>query len=242
MASEHPGYEPLAAEISSLFSARAPPFLYVNDPVSPRTTAFVVNSVLSSIAHSSDASSRVYHAQVNAITCFNPRILYDTILNQLAEWEVKWADGCTNWTGDDDQRWNENLDGFLHGLMAVHSFILRRNQAASSKGKFKQTDADLTTDSGQIVIVVERAERLSDQMPDLVVPLTRLAELVSSELLVPLFHRHDFKIQHDLSIIFVSEVPWEEMRPPFGGSPDPYFLDALPLNKEGAYSARSFSA
>ncbi|KAJ7743175.1 putative origin recognition complex, subunit 5-like protein [Mycena metata] len=208
MAAEHPGYERLAREIYSLFSAPAPPFLYVTDPVSPRTTAAVVNSVLSSMARSSDASSRVYHAQINAVACFNARILYDTVLNQLAGWQVEWGAGCTNWAGDDEQRWNENLDGFIHGLKAVHSFIRRENTPGSNKGKSKQTEADPATDIGQIVLVIERAERLPDQMSDLLVPLTRLAELV------------------------MSDVPWENIRPPFGASPDPYYVDVLPLNKE----------
>ncbi|KAF7369192.1 Origin recognition complex subunit 5 [Mycena venus] len=216
MASEHPGYEKLVQEISSLFSGHAPPFLYINDPISPRTTAQVVNSVLSSIARSPDASCRVYHAQVNAVACFNPRILYDTVLNQLARWNVKWADGCKNWSGEGDQRWNDNLDGFFHGLKAVHSHIFRGYPTGSNKGKSKETDADLATDIGQTVIVVERAERLPEQMPDLLVPLARLAELT----------------QLDLSVIFVSDVPWEDMRPPFGGSPDPYYVDVLPLSKE----------
>ncbi|KAJ7717730.1 putative origin recognition complex, subunit 5-like protein [Mycena maculata] len=213
---ENPGYEPLVAEISSLFSARAPPFLYINDPVSPRTTAFVVNSVLSSLAHSSDASCRVNHAQVNAVVCFTPRLLYDAVINQLAEWDVKWAEGCANWGGDDAQKWNDNLDGFVHGLKAVHSFIQRGFPSGSNKGKSKQTDDDLTND-GQIIIVVERAERLQEQMPDLLVPLARLAELT----------------QLDLSMIFVSDMPWEDIRPAFGASPDPYYVDVEPLGKEG---------
>lgn len=187
MASQHAGYEQLVHEISSLFSGRAPSFLYVTDAVSPRTAALIVNSVLSSIARSSDASSRVYHAQVNAVACFNSRLLYDTVLNQLAQWEVKWAKGCTNWNGGDDgQRWNENLDGFLHGLKAVHATIQKGdiNTTGSNKGKGKQTDDfDFATEAGQIVIVVERPERLAEQMPDLIVPLTRLAELVRLDLL-----------------------------------------------------------
>ncbi|KAJ7173867.1 origin recognition complex subunit 5 C-terminus-domain-containing protein [Mycena filopes] len=216
MAQEHAGYEHLATEIASLFSARAPPFLYVNDPVSPRTTAFVVNSVLSSIARSSDASSRVYHASINAVACFNSRLFYDAVLNQLAGWEVKWGDSCTNWGGDDEQRWSDNLDGFLHGLKAVHSLIGRETPAASNKGKGKQTGSGRGTDIGQIVLVVERAERLSDHTPDLLVPLTRLAELA----------------QLDLSVAFVSDVPWEDIRPPFGAAPDPYYVDVAPLSKE----------
>ena len=34
-----------------------------------------------------------------------------------------------------------------------------------------------------MVIVIERAERLCENLPELVVPLTRLAELVSRDLL-----------------------------------------------------------
>ncbi|KAJ7705585.1 putative origin recognition complex, subunit 5-like protein [Mycena rosella] len=218
MTSEYPGYDGLVAEILSLVSARAPSFIYVNDPVSPRTAAFVVNSAISSLAQASpDVPSRVNHAQVNAVACLTPRMLYDSVLNQLAEWDVKWADGCANWSGDDDQRWNDNLDGFLHGLTAVHSFIRRKHPVIINKGKSKETEDDL---AGQFVIVVERAERLQEQMSDLLVPLARLAELS----------------QLDLSVIFVSDIAWEDMRPPFGGSPDPYYVDVLPLSKDALLS------
>ncbi|KAJ6618173.1 origin recognition complex subunit 5 C-terminus-domain-containing protein [Mycena sp. CBHHK59/15] len=216
MAAEYPGYDRLAAEVSALFSGRAPPFLYVNDPFSARTTGFVVNSVLSSLAQSPDVSSRVFHAHVNAVACFTPRILYDSVLNQLAQWDVRWDEGCSNWRGDDDQRWNENLDGFVHGLTAVNPYHHRNDSIASKKGKARQIDEHPAADNAQLVIVVERAERLQDQMPDLLVPLTRLAELT----------------RLDLSIIFISEVPWEDMRPPFGGSPDPYYIDVAPPTKD----------
>ncbi|KAJ7182827.1 origin recognition complex subunit 5 C-terminus-domain-containing protein [Mycena crocata] len=223
MSLEQPGYQRLAGEISSLFSARAPTFIYVHDPVSPRTSASVVNSVISALAQSSDASSRVNHAQVNAVACFTPRIFYDTVLNQLAEWEVKWESGCAIWSGDDGQRWSENLDGFLHGLQALNSFIRRNIPQSSTKGKAKQTDEALSANDGQLVIVVERAERLQDQMPDLLVPLARLSELT----------------QLKLSVVFVSDVPWEEIRPPYGGSPDPFYVDVLPPNKEALYQRLS---
>jgi origin recognition complex subunit 5 len=169
VAMDDPGYEGLVAEVSTLFSTNAPPFLYVNDPVSPRIACSVLESVLTSLSRSQDASPRVFHAQVNSVACFTPRIFYDSVLNQLAQWEVKWTEGCSTWRGDDDQKWNENLDAFIHGLKAVSA------HRVSGKGKGKQTD---TSDNSQLVIVVERAERLQDQIPDLVVPLTRLTELV----------------------------------------------------------------
>ncbi|KAK7023123.1 origin recognition complex subunit 5 C-terminus-domain-containing protein [Favolaschia claudopus] len=189
MATGHPGYERLVYEIISLFAGRIPPFLYINDRISVRTTGYVVNSILSSISRSTDASSRVYHAKINAAAsrvyhakinaaaCITPRMLYDTILNQLVEWQVKWGGRMQNLPGTDEQRWNENLDGFFHGLKAAYSL--------RERGKLQD-------------------ERLPDHMPDLLVPLTRLAELT----------------QLDLSVIFVSV--------------NPYYIDVAPLAKEGS--------
>ena len=67
-----------------------------------------------------------------------------------------------NWGADDGVRWNDIFDGFMHGLRAVHAYL----------GKRKEKEGDV-----RLVIVVERAERL---IPELMVPLTRLTELVSS--------------------------------------------------------------
>ena len=69
-----------------------------------------------------------------------------------------------NWGADNGVWWNDTFDGFVHGLRAVHAYL----------GKGKEKDADL-----RLVVVVERAERL---IPEFMVPLTRLAELVSSSL------------------------------------------------------------
>ncbi|KNZ75989.1 Origin recognition complex subunit 5 [Termitomyces sp. J132] len=71
-------------------------------------------------------------------------------------------------------------------------------------------------DEVRLVIVIECAERLKETLPELLVPLTRLTELT----------------QLDLSVILLSEVRWEAIRPPLGASPDPYFIDLPPLSKE----------
>jgi len=65
-----------------------------------------------------------------------------------------------NWGVGKGVRWNDTFDGFVHGLRAVH--------VALGKGKEKEGDA-------RLVIVGECAEKL---IPELMVPLTRLAELV----------------------------------------------------------------
>jgi len=66
-----------------------------------------------------------------------------------------------NWGADNGVRWNNTFDGFVHGLRAVHAYL--------GNGKEKEEDV--------MLVVVGRAERL---IPELMVPLTRLAELVSS--------------------------------------------------------------
>ncbi|EDR09875.1 uncharacterized protein LACBIDRAFT_318149 [Laccaria bicolor S238N-H82] len=41
----------------------------------------------------------------------------------------------------------------------------------------------------------------------------------------------------DLCVVFVSEAPWETIRPPLGASPDPYFFDIPPPTKEAYIAA-----
>ncbi|KAG6839865.1 hypothetical protein C0991_010999 [Blastosporella zonata] len=210
------GYEELCAELSTLVSSFPPPFIYINDTTCPKLTGSIIGTFLDGInATDPGPSRRVHHAKVNGVACFTPRLLYDSILNALAKWNAEWTDGCANWSVEGDpQRFNEHFDSFIHGLRAL-SVHLREKAKGKGKGKEKegmQTDAD----DVRLVIVVERAERLKETLPELLVPLTRLAELT----------------QLDLSVIFISEVRWEDIRPPLGASPDPYFIDVPPLSKE----------
>ncbi|RDB16484.1 Origin recognition complex subunit 5 [Hypsizygus marmoreus] len=208
------GYEQLHAEVSTLVASYPPPFLYINDTTSPRVSGAVIGSILEEIQNKQPGpSKRVHFARINAIACFSARLLYDSILNSLTRWEPSWNDGCANWhLEDDEQRWNENFDGFIHGLRAVSTY-LRRKSTGKGKGKEKMSVDD---EDVRLVIVVERAERLRETLPELMVPLTRLAELT----------------QLDLTMIFISSVRWEDIRPPLGASPDPYFIDVPPPTKE----------
>lgn len=141
------GYERLVCEFSGLLYSCPPPFIYVNDPATLPITSSVVRSVMS------DGSSPIRYAHVDAVACFTARLLYDSVLNALARWHPKWFEGCLNW--GEGQRWNENLDGFMHGLRAVAS-----------------------ENNERLVVVIDHAERIRETLPSLVVPLTRLAELV----------------------------------------------------------------
>ncbi|KAG5636481.1 hypothetical protein H0H81_007877 [Sphagnurus paluster] len=165
--------------------------------------------------HEPVPSKRVYYTKVNTVASFTARLLYDSVLNGLTSWSPSWEDGCANWSLEEgSQRYNENFDTFIHGLRAV-SVHLRAEGQRQRKGKGKQKMGVVEEDV-RLVIVIERAERLKDTLPELLVPLTRLTELT----------------QLDLTVIFISEVRWEDIRPALGASPDPYFIDITPPTKE----------
>lgn len=170
--STHPGYEKLVSELSSLISTYPPPFIYINNSTTPRITANVIQSILN------DNNASIRYAHVDGVACFTPRLFYDSVINDLAGWKPKWDDGCVNWDGSTDeggsgsgQRWNDNLDTFLHGLRAVRDSAAKK--LGKSKEKAKKSDIDI-----RLVISIEYAERVKENLPELFVPLTRLAELV----------------------------------------------------------------
>jgi origin recognition complex subunit 5 len=175
------GYEQLVDEFSALVSLYPPPFIYINDPISPRVTASVVGSTLESLLDAVPGpSAKIRHAKVNAISCFSARLLYDSVLNALSRWNASWDDGCANWNTGNEERWNENFDGFIHGLCALHAQLSHEEADRCDKGKGKEKEkkqSEVGTEV-RLVIVIDRAERLKETLPDLVVPLTRLAELV----------------------------------------------------------------
>ncbi|KAG5645389.1 hypothetical protein DXG03_006342 [Asterophora parasitica] len=204
------GYEQLSEEISSLVAFFPPPFLYINDATSPRVTGSAVASAVDDAQKRPDSSTRVQFAKVNAVACFTARLLYDSILNALTGWKPTWDEGCANWSLEaDSQRLNDTFDGFIHGLCAVSAHLRQ------GKGKGKER-MRLEEKNVRLVIIIEHAERLKETLPELLVPLTRLAELT----------------QLDLTVIFISDVRWEDIRPSLGASPDPYFIDIPPPTKE----------
>lgn len=163
---QFPGYEKFVSHITSVTSSFVLPFLYIIDRHNPRITA----SLLNQIYRDNGDCSPTRFAHINATACFTARLLYDTVLNALAGWEVAWENGCQNWPGEDGKRYNDSIDSFLHGLRNIRN----KPREGKAKGNGRIVDEEPT-----MVLLVERAERLKDNLPDLVVPLTRLAELVS---------------------------------------------------------------
>lgn len=206
-------HESVLFEVSTLVESSPPPFIYINDPVSPALTAKALQDSYSSPA----SGQRVRLAHLNAVRCFNARLFYDSALNALADWVPDWDNLCENWGAKDGHRYNDNFDSFLHGLTAIDAA-----QPSSS------------SDSGptRFIISIENADRLKDYIPDLLIPLTRLAELVSftvpqQQCLICLPQS-----RLDLCVIMISECRWEDIRPSLGASPDPYYIDTTVPSKD----------
>jgi origin recognition complex subunit 5 len=198
------GYEQFTSELSTLLSTYPPPFIYVQDSESFRSTCQVVNSVISDIEQvpppsspsslfsSSSSTSTpfiIHSARIDAVSTFTNRLLFESVINSLAGWDVTWEGGCSNWHPNEgeqeiDPRWNENVDTFIHALCAVHGYLLRKHGITRGKGKEKAIQNDSTSENIRLIIVIERAERLKETNPELVVPLTRLAEMVTPFLIV----------------------------------------------------------
>ena len=193
------GYEQFSSELSTLLSTYPPPFIYIQDSESFKSTCQVVNSVISTIeqvpppsspsslfsSSSSIPSSIIHSTRIDAVSTFTTRLLFESVINSLAGWDVTWENGCSNWHPNADEgeqeidpRWNENVDTFIHALRAVHGHLCRQHGISRGKGKGKAIQNDSTSEDIRLVIVIERAERLKETNPELVVPLTRLAEMV----------------------------------------------------------------
>lgn len=188
-------YEQFSSELSTLLTTYPPPFIYIQDSEAFKSTCQVVNSILQDISGSStspsslfsshtDPNSFIIHsARIDAVSTFTSRLLFEAVINSLAGWDVNWEDGCSNWHLNPDEggdsRWNENVDTFIHGLRAVHGHLSSQHGISLGKSKGKQKENSTATEDIRLVIVIERAERLKETNPELVVPLTRLAEMVN---------------------------------------------------------------
>ncbi|KAI0701836.1 putative origin recognition complex, subunit 5-like protein [Cytidiella melzeri] len=209
------GYEETVLQLTSLITAYPPPFIYIHDPATPHLVAPALCTAFDQLRDSSEVILR--YAAVDAVACFNTRLFYDTVLNSLAEWSPEWEQGCSNWGGPSSsqgQRYNESIDGCVHGIRAIQASL--RSSSPHLYGKGKANGDAMADDNTRLVIFVERAERLKETMPDILVPLARLRELSRTE----------------ITVILLSDVSWEQSKPSLGAAPDPYFVDVCPLSKQ----------
>lgn len=175
-----PDYELVVSHLSALLLSDSPPFIFVHDPENARLTSSVVTSALDNLASQGDAPVNLTYSCVNAVACFSSRILFDTALNALAGWTPDWDTGALNWPGTaDGRRHNENFDSFVHGIQEIYARAVTPSTGVNGTGKGKGKASEHSQATRRLVLVVDRAERLRDNLPDLLVPLTRLSELVS---------------------------------------------------------------
>ncbi|KAJ3575410.1 hypothetical protein NP233_g1112 [Leucocoprinus birnbaumii] len=146
------GYDDFIQEVETLVSTYPPPFIYIYDPTSPRTTSGVLTQTISGAGNADNNSAvEIYHVHLDAVTCFTSRLLFDTIINSLRGEEPE---------NELPERWNDSWDSFLHGLRHIET----RKRQESQKGV-------------RFVISIEQAQRLKEKLPDSIVPLSRLNEL-----------------------------------------------------------------
>lgn len=174
----YPGYEQFCFELSTLLTNHPPEFIYIHDIEAIRTTTNVTRTTLHDLSSqpSTSGSPAIHYAHADCVESFTARLLYESIINTLVRWEPRWEDGCANWRSDLDIRWNENMDSFIHGLRLAHAHLTRQSGGATDKGKGKAKEGNYP--NVRLVIVIERPERLKESLPELLVPLTRLSELV----------------------------------------------------------------
>ncbi|KAN0130085.1 Origin recognition complex (ORC) subunit 5 C-terminus domain containing protein [Lactarius tabidus] len=217
-----PGNDILISQIITLVTTCPPTFTYVHDPYTTRITAPLVNALISSLSAidaksfvpEDDVIPTIASAQVNAVSCFTSRLFYDTTLNRLAKWRPRWDDGCDNWPGGSASvRYNDSLDGFLHGLRVLHTQLSDNEVARTSHRSGLKAR---TKNAVRMVLIIERAEKIKESLPEFLVPLTRLAELSKV----------------DIHTIFISQSPWEEIKPSMGAAVDPFHLSVRPPSQE----------
>lgn len=108
----------------------------------------------------------------------------------------------------------------MRGLWTQH---VKASKAAAGKGKGRSNGnaEDGEDDEGQVVIVVTKAERLKSVLGSSWTAFSRLAELVD----IP------------ATVVFCSQMPWEDLRPQRGDVPEPVHLYMEPLRRDGGFGS-----
>jgi origin recognition complex subunit 5 len=206
------GYDEFVEEISTLISTYPPPFIYVYDPIALRTTNTVLAKTISDIAVD---DAEIHLVRVDAGTCFAQRLFFDAVINTLLDDTAS------------EERWDDSWDSFIHGLRHIHT-ARKRDQG--------QKDV-------RFVISVENAHRLKEKLPDSIIPLSRLSELVSISFLSTVCNLiMTMQSRIDITVILLSQTQWQDLKPPLGASPDPYYIDIKPLTKSGTSPLSTFTS
>lgn len=150
--------------LSELLQTSPPPFVFIEDPHGATPSPEL------QIQKSSSKSGAFTTITVDAVECYTSRILFSTILNKLAsftpEYDSRGYAECFNVdeAAGGGQKWDSSWDGFIHAFRDTYT------------APYAKKDSPEKTHN--VAIAIKNSKRLKQSMPELVVPLVRLRELV----------------------------------------------------------------
>ena len=159
----YPGRKSFISDIINLLTTTPPSFLHIYDHTTTSYTSRFLGAGISALKAAS-LGTPILFAEVSALECLTPRLLFDRVLNELADWEPDWEDGATNWAATTfGERYNGGLDDFMHGLRYLVPQMMEKH------GWKEQPN---------VLLAFHDAERLKETLPTLLTPLARLSDLV----------------------------------------------------------------
>ena len=145
-------------QLPELLSACPPPLIHIHDP----HDQLEYHSTLSDIQQTQRA-----YVSIDCIECLSQRVLFSRIVNGLANWTPSWDAGGECWGSNALGVWDTSFDTFAKALKKLWLSILDSDE-----------DEDHAAPEA-MVIVLRNAEVLKERLGEVLVPLTRLSELVS---------------------------------------------------------------
>lgn len=159
-----------ADPLTSLLSLYPPPFVHVHDPQ---------NHLKYSTTFTSLTSTQRAFVSINSVECISQRVLFSRIINGLAKWTPDWEENCESWGGPVLGNWDSGFDAFAHALRQLWQEIQNLKKNEEEEGD-KESQGKEEENEERMIVMFEKCERLKDFVPSLFIPLTRLAELVST--------------------------------------------------------------
>lgn len=148
---------PALSHLGILLGTTPPPFIYIHAVYASYALKLISSALLpSSVSDQKDDTPAL--AILDCVECFSPQIVYSRVLCDLR--------AALDLGVDDNGSAGAGWDAFVDALRRVYFDAERLKQ-------------DGVALSRNLVLLFTHADRLRDNLPALVVPLTRLAELVS---------------------------------------------------------------
>jgi hypothetical protein len=179
----YPGRSNILSHLSILMAVAPPPFMHIFDPHTPRTTCQLIASLLDILSSTHDPELKpLRYACVDAREVVSARQFYDRAINAFAGHRPTRTNDYENWSGG---TWNDSFDSFIAGLREIGKIFA----GAAEKKKLEGDAMDITetgdpgdplqAPSCNLILVVENANYISGSLREMLVPLTRLSEMVS---------------------------------------------------------------